>query len=189
MINKKDIGIVYSIKDTIASVFGLTSVTSSEMVEDSFGGLGLVLNLEKDRTGVVMFDDNILKAGDYLFRLYSTLNITTDPYMLGNVFDSVGTLINNKNYLNSFDLFDSIAEFGLAARGVELKAPGIIVRQPVYESLATGIMGIDGLLPLGQGQRELIIGDRQTGKSAIAIDVFLNQANVDLVSRRYLLKN
>ena len=188
-LTKKDTGTVYSIKDTIAQVSGLIDVTSGEMVEDSHGGLGLVLNLETEQTGVVMFSDNTIRSGESLFRLFSTLNIKIDPLMLSNVFDAVGAILNKTNYVNSINIIDLIIETGIISRNVEVKAPGIIVRQPVYEPLVTGIVGIDGILPLGQGQRELIIGDRQTGKTAIASDVFLNQANIDQYSWRTLLKS
>ena len=181
-LTKKDTGTVYSIKDTIAQVSGLIDVTSGEMVEDSHGGLGLVLNLETEQTGVVMFSDNTIRSGESLFRLFSTLNIKIDPLMLSNVFDAVGAILNKTNYVNSINIIDLIIETGIISRNVEVQAPGIIVRQPVYEPLVTGIVGIDGILPLGQGQRELIIGDRQTGKTAIASDVFLNQANIDQYS-------
>jgi F-type H+-transporting ATPase subunit alpha len=135
-----------------------------------------------------MFTDNILRAGDKLVRLFTTLNISCDPTMLGNVFDSLGLLLSKEYYLNNINLNSISKEFGTITREVELKAPGIIARQPVYEPLVTGCTGIDGLLPLGQGQRELIIGDRQTGKTAIAIDIILNQSNVDLILNRYALK-
>lgn len=182
--SKQHSGSVHSIKDTIANVSGLQEVTSGEMVEDAFGTVGLVLNLETDKTGIVMFNDNIIKAGDTLFRLFSTLSILIDPLLLSNVVDSIGSVLNQTNILNTIETPKIIKETGVIRRNVELKAPGIIVRQPVYEPLVTGILGIDSILPLGQGQRELIIGDKQTGKTAIAIDVFLNQSNIDVLDRR-----
>jgi F0F1-type ATP synthase alpha subunit len=135
-----------------------------------------------------MFNDNILMAGDILSRLFSTLNISCDPFMLSNVFDSLGLSLNKENYLMDYDTRALSSEFGVLTREVELKAPGIITRQPVYEPLFTGFIGIDGLLPLGQGQRELIIGDRQTGKTAIAIDIILNQSNIDPIVNKYVIK-
>lgn len=182
MLTKKDTGSVYSIKDTIARVSGLIDVTSGEMVEDSSGRMGLVLNLETEQTGVVMFSDNTIRSGESLFRLFSTLNIKVDPLMMSNVFDSIGLMLNKASLINFISILDLINETGIISRNVEVKAPGIIVRQPVYEPLVTGIVGIDSVLPLGQGQRELIIGDKQTGKTAIAIDVFLNQSNIDQYS-------
>jgi len=128
-----------------------------------------------------MFTDNVLKMGDKLYRLFAMLNVVVDPFMLSNVFDALGKLVNKDSYLGGRLIYDLSREFGSILRDVELKAPGIIDRQPVYEPLLTGILGVDGLLPLGKGQRELIIGDRQTGKTSIAIDTVLNQSNVDVI--------
>ena len=168
-------GIVFSMKDSIASVLGLSKVTSGEMVRDINNNIGLVLNLEQSWTGVVMFDDNIVMSGDRLFRLFNVLSISSDPSMLSNVFNPIGDPLSGDHKLNNQYIDNVFEEFGQIIRGVELKAPGIIVRQPVYEPLFTGYIGVDGILPLGQGQRELIIGDRQTGKTAIAVDTILNQ--------------
>lgn len=185
---KNHIGRVFSIKDNIANVIGLDLVTSGEMVSDDFGQLGLVLNLESKQTGVVLLSYSNLSSGDFLYRLYQTLSISTDIDVLSNVFDAVGSYLNKHNNLNNTNIANWANEFGSVSRGVELKAPGIIVRQPVYEPLNSGILGIDALLPLGLGQRELIIGDRQTGKTAIAIDVCLNQSTINPLTNKYMFK-
>lgn len=127
-----------------------------------------------------MFQDNVIESGDKLFRLYKSLSISTDPFLLGNVFDSTGSLLNIENSISDSFLTDFSNLFGSIIRNVEVSAPSIIVRQPVYETLFTGYIGVDAVLPLGQGQRELIIGDRQTGKTAIAVDAILSQANIEL---------
>ena len=181
-------GIVFSIKDSIASVLGLSKVTSGEMVVDVYNNIGLVLNLEQSWTGVVMFDDNVVMSGDRLFRLFTVLSISSDPSMLSNVFNPIGVALSGDHKLQNLYLDDLFEEFGAVIRGVELKAPGIISRQPVYEPLFTGYIGVDGILPLGQGQRELIIGDKQTGKTAIAIDTILNQSNMNVILDKYLFK-
>ena len=180
---------VFSIKDNIANVIGLNLVTSGEMVSDDSGQLGLVLNLESKQTGIVLLSESDLGAGDFLKRLYQTLSISTDVSVLSNVFDAVGTFLNKQNHLFQNVISNISSEFGKIFRGVELKAPGIIVRQPVYEPLNSGILGVDALLPLGLGQRELIIGDRQTGKTAIAVDVCLNQSTISPFINRYALKS
>jgi F0F1-type ATP synthase alpha subunit len=155
------------------------------MVIDGFGHIGLVLNLEYHLTGIVMFTEDRLVAGDLIIRLFNTLSTTVNPFMLGNVFNPLGKFLNSINKLSNISFKNIINELGQMIRNVELKAPGIIVREPVYEPLFTGFIGVDGLLPLGQGQRELIIGDRQTGKTAIAIDAILNQSNLDILNNRY----
>ncbi len=133
-----------------------------------------------------MFDDGVIMAGDRLYRRYHTLQVTSEPYMLSNVFDSIGTYLNKHNTLGNFFLSKFFKSFSSLVRLVELKAPSILDRQPVYESVFTGISGIDGILPLGQGQRELIIGDRQTGKTVIAVDIILNQATKDLIPSQFI---
>lgn len=186
---KDHFGLVITSRDGIAKVYGLNLVTSGEMITDCFGNLGLVLNLEYNLTGIVMFTENCLVAGDVIIRLFSTLSTLVNPFVLGNVFNPLGHFLNLPCLLNfKLPLTHIIEELGAILRRVELKAPGIIVRQPVYETVYTGILGVDGLLPLGQGQRELIIGDRQTGKTAVAIDIILNQSNIDSSTFKYALK-
>ena len=174
-------GVVVASKDNIAQIYGLQLATSGEMVISNKGFTGLVLNLGTHLTGIIAFIDNSFELGHWVLRLFNTLSTKINPFILGNVFDSLGFLQNKDNRLGAIFLEKYITEYGIMIRDVEIKAPGIIVRQPVYESMFTGFMGIDGLLPLGQGQRELIIGDRQTGKTAVAIDIALNQANIDQV--------
>jgi F0F1-type ATP synthase alpha subunit len=135
-----------------------------------------------------MFDDNIIMSGDRLFRLFNVLSISSDPTMLSNVFNPIGDVLSGDNSLNKINLYLILNEFGKIIRGVELKAPGIIARQSVYEPLFTGYIGVDGIIPLGQGQRELIIGDRQTGKTAIAIDSILNQSNISILLNKYIIR-
>jgi F0F1-type ATP synthase alpha subunit len=135
-----------------------------------------------------MFFDVDIRSGDKVYRKFHTLRVLSDPiFSFGKVLNLFGDIANKLKlfFFNGNVLNQSMCS--KVYRGVELKAPGIIVRQPVYETVYTGILGIDGVLPLGQGQRELIIGDKQTGKTAIAVDVILNQSFIDLLSTRYLL--
>ena len=178
-------GLVLSNKDTIANVIGLLLVVSGELVSDNRGGFGMVLNLEAKSTRIVTFDYNSMMAGSYLFRTEEGVNVAVNPILLGNVFNSLGQWINRKlNKLHKFVL--NIAKyFGFMLKPIEVKAPGIIDRDSVREPLYTGFIGIDGLLPLGRGQRELIIGDRQTGKTSLALDIVFNQSNYDLVFLKY----
>jgi len=156
-----------SIGDGIAKVYGLYSVTAGELVQ-LFGETnmqGMALNLENNFVGVVLFgNDRNIKEGDRVQRTFSIVNIKVGPELLGRVIDSLG------NFL------DSLPEVSVKAnRLVDVKAPGIIPRKSVHEPLQTGLVAIDSMVPLGKGQRELIIGDRQVGKTAIAIDTILNQ--------------
>ena len=155
------------------------------MVREKGGYLGLVLNLENTSTGIVMFQDNIVMSGDLLTRTHSTLNLSINHSYMGSAFDPVGTPLSFKNSLDSISLSSLLDFFGLIKRPVELKAPGIIMRQPVYETLPTGITAVDAVFPIGLGQRELIIGDRQTGKTSIASDTFLNQSALDFFYVRF----
>ena len=183
----KNFGLVISSKDSIAQIFGLTSVTSGEMVTNSKGNLGLVLNLGKYLTGIITFRSNAFKVGNIVYRLYKTLSLSINPSNLSNVFNPLGYQLNKKNSLNNISQKNILKYLGNMRRFVEIKAPGIIVRQPVTESLITGTIGIDGLLPLGKGQRELIIGDRQTGKTSLAIDAVLSQSKFPLLFLKFLI--
>lgn len=177
----KSNGIVISSYDNIAQIKGLTLATSGEMIISFKGHIALILNLGTYLTGVITFQDNVYSSQDYVKRMFSILSTKINPYFLGNVFNPLGELLNKPNLLFSFDIVSLISELGIMFRTVEVKAPNIIMRQPIYESLFTGYLGVDGLLPLGQGQRELIIGDRQTGKTSLALDTALNQANIDSI--------
>lgn len=163
-------GQVVSVGDGIATIYGLENVQAGEMVEfvNTSGGAvlqGMALNLETDNVGVVIFgDDRQVKEGDTVKRTGAIVDVPVGEALLGRVVDGLGNPIDGKGPLK-----------GAKRSRVELKAPGIIARKSVHEPVQTGIKSIDALIPIGRGQRELIIGDRQTGKTAIAIDTILNQ--------------
>jgi len=161
----EETGIVLSIQDGIARIQGLTNVLAGEIVEFSSGLKGLALNLETDSVGVVLFGpDNLTSEGDTVIRKGSVISIPVGKGLLGRVIDPLGNPIDGKGPLTD-----------VTSMPIEIKAPGIIARKSVHEPMLTGIKAIDSLLPIGRGQRELIIGDRQTGKTAIAIDTIINQ--------------
>ncbi|HWA61517.1 MAG TPA: F0F1 ATP synthase subunit alpha [Caulobacteraceae bacterium] len=166
-----DVGQVLSVGDGIARVFGLDSVQAGEMVEfPSAGVKGMALNLERDNVGVVIFgSDAQISEGDEVRRLGEIVDVPVGKGLLGRVVTPLGEPIDGKGPLTD------IAE----RRRVDVKAPGIIPRKSVHEPVQTGLKIIDSLVPIGRGQRELIIGDRQTGKSAVAIDTILNQRQVN----------
>jgi F-type H+/Na+-transporting ATPase subunit alpha len=156
---------VLSVGDGIARIFGLDNVQAGEMVEFSNGVQGMALNLEADNVGVVIFgSDSQIKEGDVVKRTGTIVDVPVGKGLLGRVVDGLGNPIDGKGPIVS----DQRSR-------VEVKAPGIIPRQGVNEPVQTGLKAIDALVPVGRGQRELIIGDRQTGKSAVAIDTFINQ--------------
>lgn len=158
-------GHVLSIGDGISRVYGLRNIQAEEMVEFSSGVKGMALNLEPDNVGVVVFgNDKLIKEGDLVKRTGAIVDVPVGEELLGRIVDSLGDPIDGKGPLKT----------KLRAR-VGLKAPGIIPRQSVREPMQTGLKVVDGLFPIGRGQRELIIGDRQTGKTAIAIDTIINQ--------------
>ena len=159
-------GRVLSIGDGIARVYGLDKVQLGEMVEFEGGIRGMALNLESDNVGVVIFgDDRAIKEGDTVKRTKSIVDVPVGKELLGRVVDGLGTPIDGKG---------PISKSAKRSR-VEVKAPGIMPRKSVHEPMMTGLKAIDSLVPIGRGQRELIIGDRQIGKTAIAIDTFINQ--------------
>ncbi len=163
-------GSVLSVGDGVARVYGLENAMAGELVEFSSGVSGMVLNLESDSVGVVILgEDREIKEGDTVKRTKKVVQVPVGEGLLGRVVDVLGQPIDGKGPIVS-------KEF----RNVETKAPGIIFRQPVHEPLQTGIKAIDSMIPIGRGQRELIIGDRQTGKTAIAIDTIINQGNQDV---------
>lgn len=185
----ENIGKIFSVKDAIAQVAGLLTVTSGEMVSDIHGFFGLALNLESGWTGVVMFQDNVLMAGDFLSRTYSILSVIVDFTMQGFPLSPLGFILIAVTIFLGFSILNVSYYFGVFFRGVELKAPGIIEREPVHESASTGIAGIDAVFPLGLGQRELIIGDRQTGKTTLAIDSFISQSSIGIYVLRLFLRS
>ena len=165
-----EIGQVLSVGDGIARIYGLDNVQAGEMVEFSDGSKGMALNLESDNVGVVIFgDDRAIKEGDTVKRTGSIVDVPVGKQLLGRVVDGLGNPIDGKVNL----------EKNLERRRVEVKAPGIIPRQSVGEPMQTGLKSIDSLIPIGRGQRELIIGDRQTGKTAVAIDTIINQKKIN----------
>jgi F-type H+-transporting ATPase subunit alpha len=160
-----EIGQVLSVGDGIARVYGLDNVQAGEMVEFPGGIRGMALNLEADNVGVVIFgDDRHIKEGDTVKRTGAIVDVPIGKGLLGRVVDALGNPIDGKGPI----VADRRAR-------VDVKAPGIIPRKSVHEPMATGLKAIDALIPIGRGQRELIIGDRQTGKTAVALDTILNQ--------------
>ena len=170
-INYNEMGVIISIADNIITVRGLLEVMLGEVVALPNGLLGQALNLNKDETtGIVLFgDDSDLSIGDLVTRTNNLLAVTAGSHLLGHVVDSLGQVIDGL----PVNLPEE--ENALVPTLVEVKAPGIITRKSVHQPLNTGIKSIDGLIPIGRGQRELIIGDRQTGKTSIALDTILNQ--------------
>ncbi|WP_439817299.1 F0F1 ATP synthase subunit alpha [Zavarzinia sp. CC-PAN008] len=164
-----EVGQVLSVGDGIARVYGLDSVQAGEMVEFNGGLKGMALNLEVDNVGVVIFgDDRGIKEGDTVRRTGEIVDVPVGRGLLGRVVDGLGNPIDGKGPL-----------LDVTRQRVEVKAPGIIPRKSVHEPMQTGLKAIDSLVPVGRGQRELIIGDRQTGKTAVAIDTFLNQRTIN----------
>ena len=162
-----EVGQVLSIGDGIARVYGLDNCQAGELVEFPGGIKGMALNLESDNVGVVVFgSDRNIKEGDTVKRTGAIVDTPVGPEMLGRVVDALGNPIDGKGPIKSSE-----------RRRVDVKAPGILPRKSVHEPMSTGLKIVDALIPIGRGQRELIIGDRQTGKTAIILDTFLNQKN------------
>jgi F-type H+-transporting ATPase subunit alpha len=160
-----EIGQVLSVGDGIARIYGLDKIQAGEMVEFAGGIRGMALNLEADNVGVVIFgDDRSIKEGDTVKRTGAIVEVPVGKGLLGRVVDALGNPIDGKGAIKSD-----------VRKRVDVKAPGIIPRRSVHEPMATGLKAIDALIPIGRGQRELIIGDRQTGKTAVALDTILNQ--------------
>ena len=165
-----EVGQVLSVGDGIARIYGLDNVQAGEMVEFSDGSKGMALNLESDNVGVVIFgDDRAIKEGDTVKRTGAIVDVPVGKELLGRVVDALGNPIDSKGSLDK----------SLKRNRVEVKAPGIIPRKSVSEPMQTGLKAIDSLIPVGRGQRELIIGDRQTGKTAVAIDTIINQKKIN----------
>ena len=164
-----EVGQVLSVGDGIARVYGLDNVQLGEMVEFPGAIKGMALNLETDNVGIVIFgDDRNIKEGDVVKRTGSIVDVPVGKNMLGRVVDALGEPIDGKGPIE-----------GVERRRIEVKAPGIIPRQSVHEPMQTGLKAVDSLVPIGRGQRELIIGDRQTGKTALAIDTIINQKSIN----------
>ena len=162
----QETGVVISMADGIAKCYGLTNIQAGEMVEFNNGNIkGMALNLEPDVVGVVVFsNDRDIQEGNFVKRTGSIVSVPVGFELLGRVVNALGEPIDGKGPLNE-----------KKKSRIEIKAPGIMPRQGVKEPLQTGLKAVDSLIPIGRGQRELIIGDRQTGKTSIAIDTILNQ--------------
>ncbi len=168
-IDVSEVGRVLSVGDGIARVYGLDKVQAGELVEFDGGIKGMALNLEEDNVGIVIFgSDQNIKEGDTVRRTDKIVSVPVGKNLLGRVVDALGEPIDGKGAIKS-------DEFRLS----EVKAPGIITRRSVYEPMQTGLKVVDSLVPIGRGQRELIIGDRQTGKTAIIVDTILNQKRIN----------
>ena len=168
-INIDEIGRVLSVGDGIARVYGLNKIQAGEMVEFASGVRGMALNLENDNVGIVLFGpDNAISEGDVVKRTGTIVDVPVGKGTLGRVLDALGNPIDGKGPLKD-----------VTRQRAEVKAPGIIARQSVNQPMQTGLKAVDSLVPIGRGQRELIIGDRQTGKTAIAIDAIINQKFVN----------
>src|SRR5919108_662592 len=164
-----EVGQVLSVGDGIARVYGLDNVQAGEMVEFENGVRGMALNLETDNVGIVIFGaDREIKEGQTVKRTRAIVDTPVGKGLLGRVVDALGNPIDGKGPIK----FDKKMR-------VDVKAPGILPRKSVHEPMATGLKAIDALIPIGRGQRELIIGDRQTGKTAIILDTFLNQKSIN----------
>jgi len=165
-----DVGTVLSVGDNVARVYGLSKCLASELIEFPHGVFGIALNLEEDNVGCILFGETYLvKEGDQVKRTGRIISMPVGEAMLGRVIDPLGQPLDGKGEIKS----DTITP-------IERKALGVIQRQPVKEPLQTGLKAIDALVPIGRGQRELIIGDRQTGKTALAIDTIINQKGKDV---------
>src|SRR6201998_2755379 len=164
-----EIGQVLSVGDAIARVYGLDNVQAGEMVEFPGGVRGMALNLEADNVGVVIFgEDRGIKEGDTVKRTGAIVEVPIGKGLLGRVVDGLGNPIGGQGPIQSTE-----------KKRVDVKAPGILPRESVKEPMQTGLKAIDALIPIGRGQRELIIGDRQTGKTAVIVDSIINQKSVN----------
>ncbi|MFN8948558.1 MAG: F0F1 ATP synthase subunit alpha, partial [Alphaproteobacteria bacterium] len=164
-----EVGQVLSVGDGIARIHGLDKVQAGEMVEFPGGTKGMALNLESDNVGVVIFgSDREIREGDIVKRTGAIVDVPVGKGLLGRVVDPLGNPLDGKGPI-----------VGAERRRVDVKAPGIIPRRSVHEPMQTGLKAVDSLIPVGRGQRELIIGDRQTGKTAIALDTIINQKSIN----------
>ncbi len=166
-----EVGTVLQVGDGIARIHGLKNVMAGELIEFPHDVMGLVLNLEEDNVGAILFgEDTLIKEGDQVKRTGRVMEIPVGDAMIGRVVDPLGNPLDGKGKIEATQTMK-----------LERKAPGVIYRQPVKEPLATGIKAIDAMIPIGRGQRELIIGDRQTGKTAVALDTIINQKGKDVI--------
>ncbi|MEW6002840.1 MAG: F0F1 ATP synthase subunit alpha [Nitrospirota bacterium] len=170
-VDVSEIGVVTYVGDGVAKIYGLDNAMASELLEFPHNIVGMVLNLEEDAVGAVLFgEDKLIKEGDIVKRTGKIMSCPVGEALIGRVVDAVGRPIDGKGPIDAKEL-----------RQVDIVAPGIIKRQPVNQPLQTGLKAIDSMIPIGRGQRELVIGDRQTGKSAILIDTIINQKGGDVI--------
>src|SRR5512137_2331636 len=170
-IDVAETGVVLSVGDGISRIHGLEKAMAGELLEFPGDVRGMVLNLEEDNVGVALLgDDQLIKEGDTVRRTGRIVEVPVGEALLGRVVNALGQPIDGKGPIDTKD-----------SRRIEIKAPGIVARSPVNQPLQTGIKAIDGMIPIGRGQRELIIGDRQTGKTAVALDTIINQKGGDVI--------
>ncbi|HTZ17074.1 MAG TPA: F0F1 ATP synthase subunit alpha [Dissulfurispiraceae bacterium] len=170
-VDVSEVGVVTSVGDGIARVYGLDNCMSSELLEFPNGVFGMALNLEEDMVGTVLFgEDTLIKEGDVVKRTGKIMSVPVGPEMVGRVVNGIGQPIDGKGPVNT-----------KTTRIVDVVAPGIIDRSPVNQPMQTGVKAVDSMIPIGRGQRELIIGDRQTGKTAIGLDAIINQKGGDVI--------
>ena len=166
----REVGRVLSVGDGIARIYGLQNVMANELIEFPHGIIGMVLNLEEDNVGAAILGEDVhIKEGDLVKRTNRITQVPVGEALIGRVVDAIGKPIDGKGEIDSKEY-----------RNVEVRAPGVVFRSPVKEPLQTGIKAIDAMIPIGRGQRELIIGDRGTGKSIIALDAIINQRDTDV---------
>ncbi len=170
-VDVSEVGVITYVGDGVARIYGLDNCMAAEMLEMPNGVYGMALNLEEDNIGSILFgDDRLVKEGDIVKRTGKVMETPVGNAMVGRVVNAIGQPIDGKGPINASD-----------SMKVDVVAPGIIKRQPVTQPLQTGIKSVDGMIPIGRGQRELIIGDRQTGKTAILIDAIINQKGGDVI--------
>ncbi|MCD6308637.1 MAG: F0F1 ATP synthase subunit alpha [Candidatus Latescibacteria bacterium] len=166
----EEVGTVIHIGDGVAHVYGLRNCMYSELIEFPHGVFGMALNLEEENVGCILFgEDRLVSEGDQVKRTGRVMSVPVGEAMLGRVVNPLGQPIDGKGDIEYSE-----------TQTIDIKAPGVVVRQPVKEPLQTGLKSIDSMVPIGRGQRELIIGDRQTGKTALAVDTIINQKNTDV---------
>ena len=171
VVNVSETGSVISVGDGIARVYGLENVMAGELIEFAGGISGIALNLEEDQVGAVMLGDYTnIKEGDEVKRTGRIMSVPVGEGLIGRVVDALGNPIDGKGPIESKGFI-----------AIERIAPGVVERQPVKEPMQTGIKAIDAMIPIGRGQRELIIGDRQTGKTTVALDAIINQKGGDMI--------
>ncbi|HDK35377.1 MAG TPA: F0F1 ATP synthase subunit alpha, partial [Bacteroidetes bacterium] len=170
-VDVEEVGEVIYVGDGIARIYGLENVMASELIEFPGGVYGMALNLEEDNVGCILFgSDTHIREGDSVRRTGRIIEVPVGDELLGRVVNPLGQPVDEKGPINAKQF-----------NPIERKAPGVIYRQPVKEPLQTGLKAIDSMIPIGRGQRELIIGDRQTGKTAIAVDTIINQKYSDVI--------